>query len=102
MVKINWSIYFLLGISVLIVSYRIDSQKFMLFIWIAYLFMVIGTAKFITWFITRSKETTVEKRSVNSIVPPIHKYRTARFCPKCGNVLHSYENFCPMCGQRLR
>ncbi len=102
MVKINWSVYFLLGIAVLIVSYRIDPQKFTLFIWIAYLFLVIGTAKFIVWFIVRRKMTSREKKRVRAAIPQSHQYRTARFCPRCGNVLHSYENFCPMCGQRLR
>jgi len=102
MVKINWGVYFLLGIAVLIISYKVDPQKFMVFIWVAYLFMIIGTAKFIIWFITRSKETSVEKKEAKANIPPTHRYRTARFCPRCGNVLHTYENFCPMCGQRLR
>ena len=64
MVKIHWSVYLILGIGVLFTSYKIDSQKFKLFIWLGYAFLAIGVAKLVFGFITRVKESPVEKKKI--------------------------------------
>ena len=110
MVKINWSIYLILGIVTLIASYKIDSQKFRVFIWLGYLFLVIGVAKAGIWFINSKKESPVEKRDMwASFYQGIQQQSNARqmqgnsrYCPRCRLNLHGYENFCPRCGAYLR
>lgn len=106
MVKIHWSIYLILGGAVLYTSNRIDSQKFKLFIWVGYLFLAFGVAKFVIWFISRKKETRAERREIrnydykNQRMP--RQQSAAGFCQRCGNQLSGYENFCQNCGNRLR
>jgi hypothetical protein len=103
MVKIHWSVYLILGIGVLLTSYNLDTQKFQLFIWTGYIFLTVGIAKMVFWFITRVKESPVEK---NEIRRELHQTRShqkfERYCMKCGNPLGGHEIFCPKCGQRQR
>ena len=110
MVKIHWSVYLILGAGVLFASYKIDAQKFELFIWGGYLFLVIGIAKLGIWFINRKKESPAERRAVQQMQRPAYRnqqwqqaqQRMMRYCPRCGNGLRGYENFCPACGVRVR
>ena len=109
MVKIHWSIYLILGIGVLWASYRIDSQKFKLFIWLGYLFLIVGIAKLGIWFVNRKKESPVERKNVRRDMYQREvqqrrapQQKTIRYCSGCGNGLRGYENFCPMCAQRVR
>ncbi len=102
MVKIHWSFYIILGAGVLWASYKIDPQKFKLFIWLGYVFLAVGVAKLGIWFIRREKESSFERRDIERNVYQPRQRRVARYCPKCGNALQGYENFCPMCAQRLR
>jgi len=98
MVKIHWSVYIILGVAVLFTSYRIDSQKFRLFIWLGYLFLAIGVMKLGIWYVRRKKESPVEMRDVNVYA----QQKRGRFCPGCGGGLRGSETFCPGCGQKLR
>ncbi|MBW2989740.1 zinc ribbon domain-containing protein [Candidatus Woesearchaeota archaeon] len=103
MVKIHWSFYLMLGAGVLFASYRIDPRKFTMFIWVGYLFLIIGTAKIVYWFIGREKETKSEKKTIRRQIHPKEPPRIpAAYCQKCGNRLYGNENFCPRCGQRMR
>ena len=103
MVKIHWSVYLILGIGVLVASYKIDSQSFRLFIWVGYLFLVIGVAKLVFWFITNKKESSLDKkelrREIQQNAPKGHGL--SRYCMRCGVPLKGNENFCSSCGQRL-
>lgn len=103
MVKIHWSIYIILGAAVLFVSNKLDPQKFKLFIWFGYLFLVVGVAKLGIWFISRKRESAVERKDIlkYSNKGMRQQQRVARYCQRCGNPLRGYENFCPRCGQRL-
>lgn len=105
MVKIHWSVYIIISIVVLVSSYKLNSQTnsrdFTLFIWIGYLFLVIGIAKLGIWFINRRKESPVERKNVAGIYKRA-KQRRIRYCPRCKNALQGYENFCSGCGQRVR
>ena len=100
--KIHWSFYLILGIGVLFASYKIEPQKFRLFIWLGYVFLVVGIAKLGIWFINRKKESPVEAREIRSYAYQPQQQRAARHCPRCGNNLQGYENFCSKCGQRIR
>jgi len=101
MVKIHWSFYIIIGIGVLFASYKIDTQKFKLFIWLGYLFLIVGIAKLGIWFISKRKESPTERKEFRGNVYP-QQQKTAGYCPRCGNGLRGYENFCPGCGQRVR
>jgi len=108
MVKIHWSFYLILGVGVLWASYRVDPQKFKLFIWLGYLFLIIGVMKLGIWFIRRKKESPVERRAIGRDIyqqaSPRQRVVQQRgnYCPGCGNMLRGYENFCPGCGQRVK
>jgi len=103
MVKIHWTVYLIIGIAILFTSYKIDSQKFKLFIWLAYLFIAIGTAKLVFGYINKKRESPKEKKEIRgNIYQRATQKRATRYCPNCGNVLNRYENFCPMCGTRLK
>jgi hypothetical protein len=103
MVKIHWSFYLILGAGVLWASYKIDPQKFKLFIWLGYVFLAVGVAKLGIWFVKREKESSFERRDVGR---EMHQRQTrqgaARYCPRCGNALRGHENFCSGCGVQLR
>jgi len=100
MVKIHWSFYLILGAAVLFVSYKIDPQKFKLFIWLGYFFLVVGVAKLGIWFINKKNESPAERREIKRDVYQL-KQRAIKYCHGCGNALMGYEKFCPMCAQRL-
>ena len=100
MVKIHWSFYLILGAAVLFTSNKVDPQKFKIFIWVAYLFLVIGVAKLAIWFISKKKESPAERKEFGNYAP--QQQRAARFCQGCGTQLQGYENFCSGCGQRLK
>ena len=113
-----------MGASVLWISYKVDSTKFTLFIWLAYLFLVVGAAKLGIWFVGRKKESPVEKKAIGNVnlmrqrmmqqkamqqralkqraIQQKTQQKIIRFCTKCGNGLRGYENFCPMCAERVR
>jgi len=96
--KVHWIVYIILGGAVLLASYNIDSQKFKLFIWIGYLFLIVGIAKLGIWFVTRRKESPAEKKEIKRELQP----RNVMSCPRCKSVLYGYMNFCSRCGVRLR
>lgn len=102
MVKIHWSFYIIIGVSVLIASYEIDYQKFKLFIWLGYVFLIVGVAKLGIWFVNRGKERPFERREIRREIYQPQQQRMMRYCPRCGNALRGYENFCAICGQRVR
>ena len=109
MVKIHGIVYLIIGAAVLFTSNKIDSQKFQLFIWVGYLFLVIGIAKLGIGFIKRKKESPAERKDLGNIyqqqtgqTAQFQQQRAARHCPRCRFQLQGYENFCPGCGQRLR
>ena len=105
--KIHWSVYLILGIGVLWASYRIDSQKFKLFIWLGYLFLIVGIAKLGIWFVGRDNENIVERKEIKRDFHQPHQrrvpqQRAIRYCRRCGSGLRGHENFCPICAQRLK
>lgn len=102
MVKIHGIFYLILGAGVLIVSYNIDPQKFKLFIWLGYVFLIVGVAKLGIWFINRKKESSFERKEIRRDFYQPQQQRVMRYCPGCGNGLRGNENFCPGCGQRVR
>lgn len=102
MVKIHWSVYLILGIGVLLTSYNIDTQKFKLFIWVGYIFLTVGIAKLVFWFITRTKESPIEKKKLIRELHQRTPNKFSRYCMSCGNPLSGHEIFCPKCGQRQR
>ena len=102
MVKIHWSFYLILGAGVLWASYKIDPQKFKLFIWLGYVFLAVGVAKLGIWFIRREKETSFERKDVGRSVYQPQQRRATRYCRRCGDNLQGDENFCPGCGVQLR
>lgn len=102
--KIHWSVYIIIGVAVLVSSYRIDAKKFTLFIWVGYLFLIIGVAKLGIWFVSRGKESSVEKRAVERDdyrQKPVQR-GYANYCAKCGSSLHGFKNFCSKCGNRVQ
>ena len=105
MVKINWSVYLILGIGVLIASYRIDAESFKLFIWLGYLFLVVGVAKFVFWFITRKKESSIDKKELRKELSRgmlQGQVSAGKYCISCGSGLVGNVRFCPHCGQKQR
>lgn len=111
MVKIHWSFYIIIGVGVLFASNRLNSQTgsrdFDLFLWVGYLFLIIGVTKLGIWFISRKKESPVERRAAGGGIYQGASQRQvvrqrAMYCPRCGNMLRGYENFCTGCGQRVR
>ncbi|MBU0629107.1 MAG: hypothetical protein KKC75_08005 [Nanoarchaeota archaeon] len=104
MVKIHWSVYLILGAVTLFASYRIDPQKFKVFIWVGYLFLAAGVAKFGIGFVGNKKESPAERKQVmQEMYKPIASQgRSQVCCPRCTFNLNGYENFCPRCGAYLR
>ena len=108
MVKIHGIFYIIMGAGILIASYKIDSQKFKLFIWLGYLFLIIGVMKLGIWFVKRKGESPVERRAVgrDNYGQATQRQRVvqqrAMYCPRCGNMLSGNENFCSRCGTRVQ
>lgn len=130
MVKIHWSVYFILGAGIIGLSYWIDEAKLQLFIWCGYAFLAVGVGKLLFWFISRPKMTKREARLFqqnqarnqgnyqyynhynqhhhnqfqNNQHPNNqnnHQLNRKNFCHGCGSQLRGFENFCPSCGRRL-
>jgi len=102
MVKIHWSFYLIIGTGVLVSSYKLDSQKFKLFIWLGYVFLTVGIAKAGIWFINRKKVSDAERRYVGDFARTGAIKGMPKYCQACGNSLTGHENFCSRCGAMLR
>ena len=118
MVKIHGIVYIILSVGILFFSYKLDPQKFRIFIWIGYVFFAVGIGKLVFWFINKGKEGSGGRKEVKThhhqanrgnIHPQrpaqgnIHGHQGAvRYCFGCGSRLIGHENFCSVCGQNLR
>jgi len=100
--RLNWSIYIIIGVVVLSASYKIDPQKFLMFIWLGYAFLIVGVAKLGVWFVTKKKETKAEKQEARVEMDAETRKDVSVYCPRCRSVLYGYKNFCSRCGIRLR
>ncbi len=104
MVKIHGAFYLTVGIVVLFYTHyvenKIGSGRLRFFVLVGYLFLVIGIAKILIWFINRKKETKGELGYIGN--KPQNVKNHLGYCPRCRTPLRGNENFCYFCGQRLR
>ncbi len=96
MAKIPAWIWLATGTAITLTSWYADLN---LFFWIGLAFLVFGIARLVTGYMLGGKETKMEKKTVQQVMPRQHHqyYR----CP-CGNPVRTTDIFCSYCGRRLR
>jgi len=107
--KIHGLVYLIVGSFIIGFSYYItsvnnilDLQKFMLFVWVGVIFVIVGGVKLIVAAFSRgkpkiAKENFPHHHSTHSHNKPSH----AKFCTQCGSALRQFDKFCYKCGNRI-
>jgi ribosomal protein L40E len=100
MVKIPAIAYLLIGVLISVTSMYIEGLK--LFFYVGLLFIAIGVFKIVVRFITKPKETTIEKKA-EGISQQQQQYRQPgiKVCKNCGAGSYSQARFCYYCGTKL-
>lgn len=133
--KLHSIIYLIVGAILVGFSYYItsvnenlDVQKFLLFIWIGYVFIGIGVIKMIFKIMSRPKKPKLAKENFHHYnqsqhnnptqqndISQQHKQQTQKsqhssqqqsnqlikFCSGCGSAVRHFDNFCYKCGSRM-
>ena len=117
--KIPWWTYLIIGVAMSIISFFSDRDSLRLFIYIGYLFGVVGVIKLVLkLFSEKQKKHTVHHQQHSqhghqAAHPAQHAYyhphvqRPRRqvqqhVCPRCRSPIQTTDNFCSGCGQQLR
>ncbi len=107
MTKIHGIVYIIIGIFVLIIS--TTNEKFIVFYYVAWAFIIFGAIKLIINFIKK-------KMKIDDVVKPkpyqrilgqqqhkaqhVHRAQHFKRCNGCGNVIRLHDTFCSRCGAK--
>ena len=121
--KLHGLVYIIVGVILVGFSYyatsvneSLDLQKFMLFVWIGYVFIGIGVLKIIYKILSKPKKAKLAKENFHQ-----HKQvqqqsnmeqqsqhskqqqpnQLIKFCSHCGSTMRHFDNFCYKCGSRM-
>ena len=100
MASIHGTVYLLIGIGVTIASKIINPEKLKIFFYLGLLFIAWGVMKlFFSYIMAKSSKPRHSQPQ-----PHLHSHKNpnlqtlARYCSRCGNMLHGHGNFCQYCG----
>ena len=116
--KIHGFVYLIVGAFIVGFSYyvtnvneNLDLQKFMLFVWIGGIFVVIGLFKLIAGTLSRARKPKIAKENFPHHRPAQQHAQHAqqnqqsnqfiKFCSKCGSAVRHFDSFCYKCGSRM-
>ena len=126
MAKINGIVYMIIGLIIILVSWKVDRKELFVFIYAGYIMIVVGVVKliFVRKVNTREKagstvhparrhpqrqHTSTHHQSPQASQPhksaptgnmPMSSRETKR-CLRCSNALSPYDKFCNKCGARI-
>lgn len=107
MAKIHGAVYLGIGIFVSLVSYFSPNDSLKFFLYIGFLFGIIGIFKLFVSGLSKKKEKP-SKQKRDHFNPKqyqkISKQEQRLFtkqCARCGNLVRHFDNFCARCGQAL-
>ena len=108
MAKINGIVYMITGLIIILVSWKVDRKKLLVFIYAGYIMIVVGVVKL--FFIRKSglkEKVGKTMHPSHSNIQQTHQTKSHRpvneskRCLRCSNVLSSYDKFCNKCGARI-
>ena len=68
MAKIHWPVYFIVGLLVSVLSWKLNYQKLIFFFYVGLIFILIGSAKLIFGLTKRSSNKKDENQDRKSVV----------------------------------
>lgn len=92
--KVPALVWLMLGILLSVVSYYLG-EDFILFFYAGLVIIALGVFKLILGYIFSTKETSIEKKTVQEQ----EKYAK---CRHCNNITRKIDYYCAMCGRQLR
>lgn len=125
--KLHGLVYLIVGAILVGFSYyttsvneKLDIQKFMLFVWIGYVFIGIGLIKILMEILSKPRKPKLAKENfyhnqpmhnqTNSTQQHAHhvhgtegqqNQQFIKFCSQCGSAVRHFDNFCYKCGSRM-
>lgn len=119
MAKIPGIAYLIIGIFVAVVSYFSKSNSLRFFLYVGFVFGIIGIIKIFIGGASKKKEKPTirqhqryqqhQRTPYQQQTRPIHRHpiqnkqgRLTRYCPNCKNIVRVSDNFCNRCSQALR
>lgn len=99
MAKIHWLVYFIVGLLVSVLSWRLNKEKLIFFFYIGLIFIVVSIAKLIFGIIKKSSNKKENKHQ--KIQTQKQRIQHFKRCSRCGNVIRINEGFCSVCGARV-
>ena len=103
MAKIHGLIYVLIGLFIVLASWKINYNDLILFFYLGWVFVLVGIVKMLFSF---GKNKGVKNLQHKSLAQPQHsmqhqqKHHYKR-CHRCGNVMRLHDIFCNKCGLRV-
>lgn len=102
MAKIHGLVYIIIGILLVIASWKINFNELILFFYAGWLFVLVGIVKLLLGF--GKKENRVQQKEQNRNVSHLmsrsnlHQTHHYKKCPRCGSVMRINDRFCSKCG----
>jgi len=103
MTKIHWIAYFVIGLFVSAVSWKISYQKMVFFFYAGLAFIIVGIVKLIMSIKPgKGNEARQQKKSLSRHHYTVQNPHQTRFrrCHKCGNVTAISNRFCGKIGSQ--
>ena len=100
MAGIPWWGWLGVGLLVAIMSGAVGG-KVRFFVWIGWLFALIGIAKLVMAYVLREKEAKHEHVQAHQYQMPSQAHQSY-YCPRCRGTVRVTDFFCSKCGSRLR
>lgn len=99
MAKLSGFTYLIIGLFVGLVSYFSKNPSLKFFIYIGFVFGVIGIIKI---FITGISKKNEKPKAIH-YHKISHKEQSmfTKYCQRCGNLVRNFDNFCSRCGHAL-
>jgi uncharacterized paraquat-inducible protein A len=99
--RIHGLVHLIIGAAVAFISYRLNPEKLVFFIWAGIGLAIWGLLKFVFKLFTGKKERTIHQQISKRHTHNPKQSLAVRYCHNCGTAVHVLSNFCHKCGQRL-
>ncbi|MBI4452902.1 zinc ribbon domain-containing protein [Candidatus Woesearchaeota archaeon] len=105
MAKIHGIAYILIGLLVVIASWKINYSNLILFFYIGWIFVLVGMVKLMLGFGKKKDkpQQNAQSRNLSHLTSQGRQHQAHHYkkCPRCHNVMRVHDRFCGRCGYRV-
>lgn len=107
MAKIHGFIYIVIGLFIVLASWKINLNALIFFFYVGWIFVLIGIIKLVLGFgknrDTKSPQQKIQHRNLAQPHQSLQHQQKHHYkrCHRCGNVMRLSDRFCSKCGLRI-